>query len=731
MALKGAEAVERFQREVRAVAKLKHPNIIQVYEVGIQDKYHYFTMEYVEGTSLENLIASRKLSARRAAELVRDIASALDYAHQQKIIHRDIKPANILIAREPSQNVTPAKAGVQIPASAGMTKGEETYSGRVYLTDFGLAKEATGLERSLTLSGTVVGTPDYMSPEQARGEKQLDRRADIFSLGATLYHALTGSVPFRGKELYQVLESVVHKEPLAPSRITKNLPSDLETICLKCLEKEPGRRYQNGRELAEDIARYLNGESIQARPVSTTEKIWREAKKNKFAAIATASALVILITGIVWLATSAAAKSTKIDLARNDARAAFADKNYDKAKDACNRILALSPQDKEAQGILAECAQSLKARGEEIDRTMSAAEAEAKRIKEAQEKRASARAVLDRIKLITTPTPDDKIKIAQNALKIDPDSGDAWQEIGYACNEKGEIDKAFEAFSKAVELTPTLAYSYYERGRILMRKGKTEETRADFENVIKYDPNSHIGWFAKGTLEKDPDKRLACYDKALELNPDFADAYLLRGIESMARTGLGGIEKSMKDMEKAIELLEPKKSMCKQVYFFCIIRSLFASVKREFDTTIKYASKAIKLIPDFSSPYCLRGSAYLETGLPDKAIADCTRAIELKDTNQISSNPDNLKTAEFSLALEMSPTERMMTDEELAKSMQKLFQLDEAYRVRGMAYKLKGDKLKALTDFESFLKLVSPKHPYAIQIQSEIDLIKKELKNIR
>ncbi|MFH1228709.1 MAG: serine/threonine-protein kinase, partial [Planctomycetota bacterium] len=175
---KDEKLLERFHREASAVAKLQHTNIVQVYEAGIINNQHYFTMDYIEGTPLDKLIQGKpKPSIQTLAKIIMQVASALHYAHSQKIIHRDIKPANILI----DQN------------------------GEVFLTDFGVAKQLTGLDRSLTMSGAAIGTPSYMPPEQAMGQKdEIDPRSDVFSLGATMYHCITGRVPFTGKEIYEV-----------------------------------------------------------------------------------------------------------------------------------------------------------------------------------------------------------------------------------------------------------------------------------------------------------------------------------------------------------------------------------------------------------------------------------------------------------------------------------------------------------------------------------------------
>ncbi|MBI5361033.1 MAG: protein kinase [Planctomycetes bacterium] len=500
MILKGEQAKERFSREARASAKLSHPNIVQIFEVGTVGKYHYFTMEYIEGASLDTHIAGKtdkrnkgkRFNQKHIAGIIRDVASALDYAHGQGIIHRDIKPANIIIDS----------------------------NGKPYLTDFGLAKETAGVERSLTLSGTIVGTPDYMSPEQARGEKlKIDHRSDIYSLGGTLYYALTANTPFRGKELYQVLENVVHKDPIAPSRFVSNLSADLETICLKCLEKDPRKRYQSVSLLADDLTRYLNGDVILARPVSVVTKLWRRILKNKAAGSAVAGTVIILLAVVVGLMVSASGRQKDIKSHRANAEKAFNEKDYANAKEWCTKLLVLSPDDKEIQDVRKKCEEAIREQDKKLIDEKDRANEEARKSKAAATARADAKEVLDRI--VSATTQDDKIRVAKDAIKLDPGYGDAWQELGFAYKNKADYDKAYEAFSKAINNNSALAHSYYERGKIVAnQRADLKGAMPDFENVIKYDPGSLIGCIAKGIVEyyrRDYDKAIETYTKAEKL----------------------------------------------------------------------------------------------------------------------------------------------------------------------------------------------------------------------
>jgi serine/threonine protein kinase/lipoprotein NlpI len=759
MALKGQEAIERFQREARASAKLKHPNITPVYEVGTQSKYHYFTMEYVEGASLDSQIQSKKLNPKRTAEVIRDIASALDYAHKQGIIHRDIKPANILIDS----------------------------TGRPYLTDFGLAKETTGLEKSLTLSGTVVGTPDYMSPEQARGERRLDPRADIFSLGATLYHCLTGSVPFRGKELYQVLEQVVHKDPLPPSRLIRRLDPDLETICLKCMEKEPIQRYQACRELSEDLTRYLKGDVILAKPVSTVTKLYLKAKKNKLASIGIASAVVILLAVIIGLMVSSANKRKEIASHRANAQNAFADKDYDKAKEWCTKLLTLAPADEEIQSILKRSEDALKKQAAKSGEDKARAEAEAAKSKEAAEIRSKAKAVLDRIRL--AKTPEDKLKIAQEALNIDQTFGEAWQEMGYAYKEKAGsrlavrspdeyrelIDKAVEAFTKAIELTPSLAYSYYERALINADyHNKQEEAISDFEKVLEYDPGSHIGNFAKGNIESDRkkyDKAIESYTRAIALSPDYVQAYHRRGLacynKAREHTSSDGspaelLDKAIADYTEVIRL-DPKNIegyYCRGLAYYdkegresrpdeCreLMDRAIADYNAAIKTTESYSSieipginidtkesiigavsaiKTIFISPRLASIYCSRGiacekkaeyasSEITSAELREQAMADYNQAIKI---NPKLAEPYNNRASIYARKAEreQNPDSRRELIDKAMADCDKAIILNHksaaAFDTRAFVYIKKGDLEEAIADCDKAIAL-DPKYANA------------------
>jgi WD40 repeat protein/tRNA A-37 threonylcarbamoyl transferase component Bud32 len=278
--LASAAEVQRFHSEAEAVANLDHPHIVPIYEVGEHEGQHYFSMKLIDGGSLAQELASRKgevgskEAQRRAATVLATVARAVHHAHQRGLLHRDLKPGNILLDSQ----------------------------GQPHVTDFGLAKRVAG-DSTQSRSGHIVGTPGYMSPEQARSEKVLSTGTDVYSLGAILYELLTGRPPFLGATPLQTVLQVMEQEPARPRLSNPNVDRDLETICLKCLAKEAAKRYGSAEALAEDLERWLAGEPVRARPSSAWERAGKWARRRPAIAALIALLLVSLVTGlggILW-----------------------------------------------------------------------------------------------------------------------------------------------------------------------------------------------------------------------------------------------------------------------------------------------------------------------------------------------------------------------------------------------------------------------------------------------
>ena len=262
---------ERFQVEAEAIAALTHSNIVQVYEIGEHDGRMFFSMQLIEGCNLKEYRTQKKVDPKEAASITKTVALAVHYAHQRGILHRDLKPANVLMDQD----------------------------GQPHITDFGLAKQL-GRDNDLTVSGAIIGTPAYMAPEQAAGQaKNLTVATDVYGLGAILYALITGQAPFTGESSLEIIRKVVEQPPSSPRIHNSDVGKDLETICLKCLEKSPELRYASAAELADDLELFLSGQPVNARPVPQLERIWRWSVRNPIVTFLTIAVVLSLISTAV------------------------------------------------------------------------------------------------------------------------------------------------------------------------------------------------------------------------------------------------------------------------------------------------------------------------------------------------------------------------------------------------------------------------------------------------
>jgi hypothetical protein len=276
-----ADQLTRFRTEAEAIARLQHPHVVQVFEVGTHNGLPFFSLEFCAGGSLDKKLAGTPLPPRETATLVAKLAQGVQAAHEAKVLHRDLKPGNVLLAADGTPKVT----------------------------DFGLAKKLDA--QGVTITGVIMGTPSYMAPEQARGASQeLGPAVDVYALGAILYECLTGRPPFRAATTWDTLHQVLTREPVPPRQLNVQVPRDLETVCLKCLHKEAIKRYASAPELADELGRFLRGEPIVARPVGRLERGVKWARREPRVAGMLAAVLGVLAVGVT-VSTMLAVKATQ------------------------------------------------------------------------------------------------------------------------------------------------------------------------------------------------------------------------------------------------------------------------------------------------------------------------------------------------------------------------------------------------------------------------------------
>ena len=572
--LAGSEEIERFQTEAEAAARLDHPNIVPIFDVGEHDGRHFFSMGYVDGQSLRDYLRNTSPAPREAADLARTVALAIDYAHKREVIHRDIKPANILL----DENGTPK------------------------VTDFGLSKVTDGRD-DLTGTGRLLGTPSYMSPEQASGNKsQLGPLTDVYALGATLYEMLAGRVPFEAETTVETLKKVCSVDPVSPRSLNTGLDADIETICLKCLEKEPSDRYSSARALADDLARYLKDEPIIARQVSRRQRLVRWCKRRPaIAGLVGTLAAILLTLGPLTVYLAMTAKSDRSKIAEQQQRS---NENLDLARIAVEQMveqaemLANIPQTEARQSDLLGQASDF------YGKFVSQRPDDPKLLHEAALVHRSVGelfSLLGRSELsekafrssITTLTklvadhPNDKTHKLQLA--------ESHIQFGLLLNSTkpqaalGEVERAVEIQTRLLESFPTdpiiqreMGKAFYNRGMIQSELGKTSAAETDYQSSIdllkKLTDASSSPAAAKGP-HRDLARALNNYGNLLksegrldEANDRMREAVRLLAGETLDRKGreelavyhnnfsnhlasIGELDEAAAENEKAIDLL--------------------------------------------------------------------------------------------------------------------------------------------------------------------------------
>jgi tetratricopeptide (TPR) repeat protein/tRNA A-37 threonylcarbamoyl transferase component Bud32 len=681
--------VARFKIEAEAVATLRHPNILQIYDIGEFNGSPYVALELLEGGSLTDRMKGTLLPPKQAAQWMVPLVLAMDTAHRAGIVHRDLKPANILFTAD------------AVPK----------------ITDFGLAKRLED-DEGQTHTGQVMGTPSYMAPEQARGETKLaGPPADIYSLGAILYEMLTGRPPFKGVSAMDTVKQVLEIEPVSPSRVQFRVPRDLETICLKCLQKEARKRYPTAKEMADDLNRYLTGEPVRARRTPLVERGIKWTKRHPTAALASAVATVAMISllgygGWYWnnqrkLERVAQQQDAKLQKDTNDAllsaQEAISKNDLPGGHEALTAQIALLTAEPKKSRALTDLFDRTKLKLIEVERAMKVESARQAELlaNEAVYKRY--RLFLDRRKEalfrntqfptgvpdLTLPNnPDLTRKAAEEALAVFAQRGheDNWTlgalpaalsseqqaEVKDDCYElllilagavanqgPGQVDRALRLVESADRRRPNHSRAYHlTKASLLGRKNDRAGEALELAQAQLSRPETAFDHFMNGQEEYKrhrPAEAILAFDSVLQQKPDhfwaqcqMANCYIQTARFEAAKACLNGCIKTEPDVA-LLYLLRGFASGRLGAKYLNLVKSspgreagLKASAEHEFDDTDKdfdAALKRLKSTPDDELHYVLlinRGYFSVQRGRLDQAAADYQEAIRLRTKDPLA-----------------------------------------------------------------------------------------------
>jgi serine/threonine-protein kinase len=529
---------------------LQHPNIVQIYEIGEHRGLPYVCLEFLDGGSLSALIDRHPQPPRTAAELVEILSRAIHFAHERNIIHRDLKPENILLTRTaPAGSGSVSMESRDRLADAGKATDPGAFTAPLTpkVTDFGLAKAVEEDGPQHTASGAVIGTPSYMAPEQARGDVTAHGPlCDQYSLGAILYELLTGRPPLRGATILDTLDQVRNREPVPVRQLQPRVPTDLETICLKCLQKEAAKRYATCGELADDLARFLAGRPIHARPVSGPERVWRWCRRNPWVAGLGASAALLLVCIAVGSAVVAVRMSAKNKTIETEKEAAV-EAQTTAQKNELDAIAARQAADQNAREAATQAGIAL-----------GALQTLIKQVQEQLDEVPGTQQLKEDLLKMALGEVDKVNKAAEKSTSIEATRMSALMQLGYLYKQLGKSDEAMSQFRKVYEIA---------RARVELKKGTDASrlnlalslrTLADMDREVNRDMTASLAHEkeAFGIME-DIDQ----HPKADEKGDGLIDKRTVQDnlAEMNHRTGvvylrLGDIPQAAHYFEKALEL---------------------------------------------------------------------------------------------------------------------------------------------------------------------------------
>ncbi len=686
--------VELLRREAAMAAKLKHPNIVPVHEVGsVPDEngklVHFIAMDFVEGVTLAEQMS--RMARRKRIEVLEVLAGAVAFAHDQGVVHRDLKPQNVLLEQT--------------------TQGGGGLGWRVYLTDFGLAKQMSG--EDLTRSGTVMGTPQYMAPEQVRGQmRRMGPWTDVWSLGVMLYEMIARKSPFEGPNAPAVYEKIVNDDPKPPRKVERAVHPDLETICMKALEKEPEKRYPAAAGFAGDLERYLRDEPIAARPVGTATRAWRSVRRRPAVwTLGSIAVLALSVAGSGWV------RSVRKERSLEDARrreVARAEDLYRRREEALQRLSmhwwTITERKRELRQLRVPMDRGRRAL-EEAVRAVDAHVREWPDDPQGFYVRAQGRMWLGdlvgaeedvRCALDKAPNFDrgrlllGTVKVQLYQRSFSGRGGAILNRVDKAAPLLGEALEEFrraEVGSAGAELSRTREDQVMERvARALLsyhQERRAEEAVQGLEEGVReYKAEEYAFWLAM--LSPSGADSIRWYSEAIAWAPGYAAAYLHRAlVKESLRDATGAIA----DLGSAIELSGSDASPYYE-------RGRLKQAAKDIDGALADYDRAIALDEDYVSAVLNRGTVRFSTGNIGGARSDYERAVRLDV--QCAEAWYNLGIVEH---LHGDPV-LALADYDRAISIRKDY--PDPYCNRAMLKRAMGDRAGAIADFESALSAAPP-----------------------